>query len=114
MANSLGGSNILRLILEDERCTPEMINRPDVDGNTALHIAAQKHHRNCLNLLIKHGGDLALMNNDKETVWDIIFEQFLNPEKFIIENLNESVVMEQIGKYKYCYDIGKKICIFCI
>lgn len=48
-----------------------------------------------------------MINNDKETVWDIIFEQFLNPEKFITENLNESVVMEQIGKYKYCYDIGK-------
>lgn len=94
--------------MEDERCTQEIINSSDEDGNTALHITSQFHHKNCLRTLIKHGGDLTATNNEKETVTDIIFEQFINPEKFITELLDENIVMEQNGKYKHFFNIGEK------
>lgn len=58
-------------------------------------------------MLIQHGGDLTAMNNEKETVTDVIFGQFINPEKFITNLLDENVVMEQTEKYKCLYNIGK-------
>ncbi|KAJ8971001.1 hypothetical protein NQ317_012582 [Molorchus minor] len=109
LLSEMGGSNILELILRDNRCTPEVINTPDKDGQTALHIAAQFYHRNCLKMLIKKGGNLAAVNNEGETVVDIIFEQFVNPEKIVNEWLNENIVVVQAGKYKHLYDIDFSI-----
>ncbi|KAG5876875.1 hypothetical protein JTB14_021238 [Gonioctena quinquepunctata] len=105
LISEMGGSNILLLILKDKRCTSEVINRPDEDGRTALHIAAQFYHKNCLRMLIQHGGDLAALNSEKESVADIIFEQIINPDKFITEILDRNIAMEQSEKYKCVYNI---------
>nr|XP_023020874.1 transient receptor potential channel pyrexia-like [Leptinotarsa decemlineata] len=101
----IGGSNILSLILNDKRCTPDIINCSDEEGRTALHIAAQFCHKNCLRMLIEHGGDLAVLNDEKESVADIIFEQIVNPEKFIRNILDRSIVMEQTDKYRSVYNV---------
>ncbi|CAG9819853.1 unnamed protein product [Phaedon cochleariae] len=97
----IGGSNILRLLLADQRCTPEVINRPEEDGRTALHIAAQFCHKNCLRMLIDKGGDLSATNLEGESVADVVFEQIVNPEKFITEILDNNISIEQVEKYKY-------------
>lgn len=58
-------------------------------------------------MLIIHGGDLAAVNTDKDSVTDIIFREIINPEKLMKELLDEQIVMRQTDKYKHYYIIGK-------
>ncbi|CAG9857184.1 unnamed protein product [Phyllotreta striolata] len=104
-----GGSRILELILDDERCTPEIINRPDDEGRTALHLAAQFCHKNCLRTLIDHGGDLSSTNDDGETVADLVFQQIIAPDGFFGEILDGKIAIKQTDKYKYNYGIDFRV-----
>lgn len=99
----------MKMFLEDPRCTPEIVNTIDAEGNTALHLAARFHHVNCLKLLVKYGGCLVANNKDDETVLDLIFEQLINPELLLKEFLNENIIIEERAKYKFWYKIGRRI-----
>ncbi|XP_072386530.1 transient receptor potential channel pyrexia-like isoform X2 [Diabrotica undecimpunctata] len=101
-----GGTKTLELILNDKRCTPEIINRPDDKGRTALHLAAQSSHKNCLRMLIEQGGDLAATDEDNDSVADIIFQQIVNPEIFITEILDDKICMKQLEQFKFSYNIA--------
>ncbi|XP_018560868.1 transient receptor potential channel pyrexia-like [Anoplophora glabripennis] len=101
----LGGSNILEIILSDKRCTPDTVNLPDEKGWTPLHLAAQYYHRNCLKMLIKHGGDLTVVNSEDDSVIDIIFREIIKPERIIKELLDEQILMKRTDKYKHYYTI---------
>lgn len=52
------------------------VNAKDDRGNTPLHLTTIGDHRVLLNLLIRHGGDLNLLNHKNETVGDKLFGDF--------------------------------------
>lgn len=87
-----GDCDILELIVSDGRCTPEIINGGDREGKTSVYIAAANGHINCLKLLIKHGGDIGQLNNERRSVIDVIFEQFAKPARFFTELFNNNII----------------------
>lgn len=103
-----GDCDILPLILNDSRCTPEIINRGDREGRTSVYIAAENGHINCLKILIKHGGDIGHMNNEGVSVIDVIFEQFAKPAHFFTEIFNNNIsVINKEKNRSAVYNIGK-------
>ena len=45
------------------------VNRKDSSGNTALHIACNNSHFNVVRLLVKHGADPSIKNNEGDDVF---------------------------------------------
>lgn len=63
---------ILELLLNNKDIN---INLQDSDGQTALHFASSCGHLDCIRLLIQHGADRKLLNNDNETAADVAFDE---------------------------------------
>jgi len=60
-------------------------------GETPLHCAAVAGSRECLNILLKNGGDLSVTNNEDDTVIDTILSFLPRPSSFLRDSLNSKV-----------------------
>lgn len=61
-------------------------------GCTPLHKAAYVGARDCLNTLLRHGGDLAAESSTNMSVMDIIFSHVPRPVHFLTDILNGSII----------------------
>ena len=61
-ASSSGMLELVEPLLAKSHST-DFVNAPDSNGDTALHIAAEKGDKKVVKVLLKHGADDALKNN---------------------------------------------------
>lgn len=89
-----GYYNILSLLLEYEDVS---VNRADNDGRTPLHKAAFAGSRECIKLLVDHGGDLSIQTKSKVCVMDAIFSHVPRPVHLIDEILNSKITCNDVS-----------------
>jgi FOG: Ankyrin repeat len=61
-------------------------------GHTPLHKAAYAGSRECLTMLLKHGGDLSVMSAEGVSVMDTIYSHIPRPVNFITDTLDRHVI----------------------
>lgn len=67
-AASKGNTNVVRLLLDDERIK---VNCRDTYGNTPLHLACEEERREEAVLLVQNGADLFIKNKEEKTPLDL-------------------------------------------
>lgn len=93
-AASRGNYNILKALLTYEDIS---VNRPDHAGRTALHKAAFSGSRDCLQLLVEHGGDLSIETKTKISVMDAVFSHVPRPLHFLNDVLNTRIKCNDVS-----------------
>ena len=76
------------------------VNRKDSFGNTALHIACDNRHINAVRLLVKHGADPSIKNNEGD---DVFQKASLQGQHLILDEIVSSVnppISRQIEYYQ--------------
>ncbi|KAG8236536.1 hypothetical protein J437_LFUL015810 [Ladona fulva] len=66
LAATRAASSIIEAILDselDESARQRLVNKPDINGHTALHLAANVGSQYCVSLLMEAGGDLGATTN---------------------------------------------------
>jgi transcription factor MBP1 len=65
--------NKMQEVFEPEQIS-RLIDAQDINGNTAIHLAAQNKARKCVRALIGRGASTDIINNENQTAEDIIQE----------------------------------------
>ncbi|KAL6439459.1 hypothetical protein ACFW04_003941 [Cataglyphis niger] len=86
---STGSTETLMVLLE--AMLPHNIDTRDQINRTALHRAAYRGHRECVQILLDHGANLAATTKTGITVVDAIFAHIPRPLAFITEILDSCV-----------------------
>lgn len=77
------------------------INRKNMQGDTALHIAVRRKNMRIIHLLIRHGADVTIKNNDMKTPLVIAEERLKkHPENNDLKSIHELLRRAQPGPSK--------------
>lgn len=71
-SSSLGIIKSVEFLLIDCKYDPNPI---DKEGNTPLHAAAKENHLETLSLLLQHGADIFIKNQQNQTALDLAIQQ---------------------------------------
>ena len=80
-----GRSDICRYLLDT--CGAQSVNAQDINGDTALHRAAEAGHLEVVRVLLEFGADLSIKNNKGETPLDMARE---NKHSDVVEVLQQA------------------------
>ncbi|KAH0944398.1 hypothetical protein HN011_002966, partial [Eciton burchellii] len=89
IAASAGSIETLNALLR--MMQPHNIDIRDQLNRTALHMAAYQGHRDCVRILVNHGGNLATVTKTGVTVIDAIFAHIPRPLAFLTDILDSCV-----------------------
>lgn len=80
--------------LADARCTADFLNAQDIDGNTALHMAADKECKTICQMLLVKGAKVNIQNKDGDTPLHIAAKK-INESlcKLLIENGADNTIL---------------------
>ncbi|PSN47462.1 hypothetical protein C0J52_01967 [Blattella germanica] len=110
-AAKIGSLPMVELLLENG--AEKLVNSKDKNGYTPLHKAAYAGARDCLAILLMHGGDLAAESPQGVSVMDTIFSHVPRPISFFNDIFDRSIITNDFDVNSRDFKVTLDFSILC-